>query len=249
MPGRAIFGGWLRERRAGRADGTIHYQAVSGMEAEYNKLESCDRPTFWVGQHEPGGDRAQRDGMAWYSMKAYWNDLFGLDTRSLHLDRAKRSVQRQSHRGQPYAARCGYAEPYREKRNCPVSRAGKTRNSKTGDLLLHIWLIKGDDLSGSLWLSETSARNGANKRLYLGEKKITMVIPPHSHHGLTIRLNGFGKELDITWGCLFIDRKRGDALIKLFVYEDRITPNYGSFQTFPPKTWFWKAGYTAKSTK
>ena len=35
----------------------------------------------------------------------------------------------------------------------------------------------GDDIRKSLWLSETSARKGTDKKLFLGEKAITMVIP------------------------------------------------------------------------
>src|SRR6266540_2041635 len=54
---------------------------------------------------------------------------------------------------------------------------GKKRGDKTGDLYLHVWLNKGEDVSKSLWLSEASARNGTDKRLLLDEKAITMVIP------------------------------------------------------------------------
>ena len=106
---------------------------------------------------------------------------------------------------------------------------GKTRNNKTGDLLLHIWLNKGEDIRKSLWLSETSARNGADKKLFLEGKTITMVVPPHSYQGLTMRLRGFGKERDFNWRAPFLRRKRGNALVKLFVYPDTITPTYGSF--------------------
>lgn len=107
---------------------------------------------------------------------------------------------------------------------------GRKRGNKTGDLLLNIWLNKGEDIRKSLWLSETSARNGADKKLFLDEKTITMVIPSNSYHGLTIRLKGFGKELGFDWRAPFLRRKRGNALVKLFVYPDAITPKYGSFE-------------------
>ena len=88
----------------------------------------------------------------------------------------------------------------------------------------------GEDIRKSLWLSETSARKGADKKLFLGEKTITMVVPPNSYHGLTIRLKGFGKELGFNWRAPLLRRKRGNALVKLLVYPDAITPKYGSFE-------------------
>lgn len=99
---------------------------------------------------------------------------------------------------------------------------------KTWDTLFG--LDYGKDIRKSLWLSETSARKGADKKLFLGEKTITMVVPPNSYHGLTIRLKGVGKELDFNWRAPLLRRKRGNALVKLFVYPDAITPKYGSFE-------------------
>jgi hypothetical protein len=88
----------------------------------------------------------------------------------------------------------------------------------------------GEDIRKNLWLSETSAREGADKKILLGKNTVTMVIPPNSYQGLTIRLKGFGKELDFDWRTPFILRKNGNALVKLFVYPDAITPKYGSFE-------------------
>ena len=42
---------------------------------------------------------------------------------------------------------------------------GTTKDNKTGDLLLHVWLNKGDDIRKELWLSETAARTGASKKI------------------------------------------------------------------------------------
>jgi hypothetical protein len=107
---------------------------------------------------------------------------------------------------------------------------GRTKDNQTGDLLLHIWLNKGDDIRKSLWLSETSARNGAEKILLLDEEKIKIVIPPRSYDGLTIRLKGLGIKPNFSWRGPFLHRKSGNLLVRLFVYPDIITPNYGSFE-------------------
>ena len=108
---------------------------------------------------------------------------------------------------------------------------GKTRGKKTGDLFLHVWLNKGEDVRKSLWLSETAARYGAGKKLNLGGKKITMIIPPKSHDGLTIRIKGLGRESSHGWRApIFQHNKRGNLLVKLHVYPDSITPRYGSFE-------------------
>jgi hypothetical protein len=97
--------------------------------------------------------------------------------------------------------------------------------------LLHVWLNKGDDIRKDLWLSETSARNGTNKILSLEEKKIKIVIPRESYDGLVILLRGLGKKPSFRWHAPFLRRKRGNLLVRLFVYPDTITPKYGSFDT------------------
>jgi hypothetical protein len=108
---------------------------------------------------------------------------------------------------------------------------GKTRFNKTGHLFLHICLNKGEDVKKSLWLSETSARYGKDKNLLLDGKRITMVIPPKSYNGLTIRLKGFGRESSFSQRAPVLhQKKRGNLLVKLFVYPDSITPKYGSFE-------------------
>lgn len=106
---------------------------------------------------------------------------------------------------------------------------GRTKGDQAGDLLLHVWLNKGDDIRRDLWLSETSAKNGGEKTLPLGGKKITMVIPPNSHDGMTVRLRGLGEELHFNWRAPFLRRKRGNLLVRLAVYPDSITPRYRSF--------------------
>jgi hypothetical protein len=107
---------------------------------------------------------------------------------------------------------------------------GKTRLYKTGDLLLHVWLNKGEDERVSLWLPETAARSGTNKQLLTEDGIITVVIPPRSRHGLTIRLKGLGMRPGLEWNAPRLPQaRRGNLLVKLFVYPDKITPIYGSF--------------------
>jgi len=108
---------------------------------------------------------------------------------------------------------------------------GKTKDNNTGDLLLHVWLNKGDDIRKELWLSETAARTGASKKLLLEEKKIQILIPPESHNGLVIRIKGLGKKPSFSWSTPFLHRKRGNLLVKLLVYPDSITPKYRTVET------------------
>jgi len=109
---------------------------------------------------------------------------------------------------------------------------GKTFRNRTGDFILHVWLNRGQDNGKSLWLSESSARRGTDKKLFTGEKLITMVIPPRSYHGLTIRLKGYGLEAATSPRAPTLKQKRrGNLYVKLCVYPDRTPPNYGSFDT------------------
>ncbi len=112
-----------------------------------------------------------------------------------------------------------------------LSGLGKTEGNRTGSLLLHVRLNKGADIRKSLWLSETSARNGTDKVLRIDkEKKIRILIPEKSRDGLVLRLRGLGQKPAFRWGRPFLHRKRGNLLVKLCVYPDDITPAYGSFE-------------------
>lgn len=163
-------------------------------------------------------------------MRKYWNTIFGLECkRSIwivqeELDKEKVIIVNNK--------RLLVRLPQKINRDVVLRLRGrgKIRENKTGDLLLHIWLNKGDDIQKSLWLSETSARNGVDKVLVLNEKKTTIVIPPQSYHGLTIRYKGLGEKLDYSWRAPFLRRKRGNLLVRLIVYPDKIVPRYGSFE-------------------
>lgn len=128
---------------------------------------------------------------------------------------------------------------------------GKTKDDKIGNLLLYIWLNKGQDIKKTLWLSETSAKNGAPKKLRLFEdkrtetfievfknfittlrykNKIQVFVPKGSHNGSVLRLKGLGEKLSFRWDFPLLHRQRGDLLIELCVYSDDIMPNYRSFE-------------------
>ncbi len=107
---------------------------------------------------------------------------------------------------------------------------GKKRLNKTGNLYLHVWLNKGEDLNQNLWLSETCIRNGTEKRLSIDGKSLTVVIPPKSYNGLAISLKGCGRDVGLTPHAPDLPhKKRGNALVKLMVFPDTITPKYGLF--------------------
>ncbi|NTV36093.1 MAG: hypothetical protein HGA53_03990, partial [Anaerolineaceae bacterium] len=164
-------------------------------------------------------------------MRKYWDRMFGLNyDRSIWIDSEDLGKEKDiKHKHKHYLVKI--PESINEKIILRLKGLGKTKNNETGDLLLHIRLNKGADLRKDLWLSETSAKDGANKILGLDSKRIRITIPPKSYHGLIIRLRGLGELLRFNWRYPFLQRKRGDLLVKLFVYPDKITPKYGSFDT------------------
>jgi hypothetical protein len=162
-------------------------------------------------------------------MRRYWDTIFGLNLeRSIWVEQEDLSKEKDINiNNKRY--KVTIPQEINQKVILRLRGLGRTKGNKTGDLFLHIWLNKGDDIRKSLWISETSARNGTDKILLLNEKKITIVIPPKTYNGLTIRLKGLGRELDFNLRAPFLHRIRGNLLVKLFVYPDHIAPNYGSF--------------------
>jgi hypothetical protein len=164
-------------------------------------------------------------------MQKYRDRLFGLnDELSIWVeeeDLGKERVIRRKHGS--YSVRI--PQELNREITLRLKGLGKTRSGKTGDLLLHVWLNKGEDVKTNLWLSETSARNGTEKTLLIDGQPITMVIPPKSHNGLTIRLKDLGREASFSSRAPALDeKKKGSALVKLCVYPDQITPKYESFE-------------------
>jgi hypothetical protein len=164
-------------------------------------------------------------------MKKVWNTIFGLDIeRSIWVEEEDLGREKvfyyKEHR---YFVKI----PPRINKHITLRLRGlgKKRFKKAGNLYLHVWLNKGEDIHKSLWLSESSAKKGVDKKIEVDSKIITMIVPPNSHHGLTIRLRGYGREGHFGPHAPALARKkRGNALVKLFVYPDCITPHYGSFE-------------------
>jgi hypothetical protein len=164
-------------------------------------------------------------------MREYWNSVFGLDEkRSIWVEQDELGKNRLiEHKNKRYNVKI--PRKINKEVTLRLRGLGKTRGDKTGDLLLHIWLNKGDDIRKSLWLSETSARNGANKILSFEGRKIRVLIPKNSHQGLVIRLRGLGRKPGFRWRTPFFPRIGGDLLVTLSVYPDSITPAYAPFET------------------
>jgi hypothetical protein len=162
-------------------------------------------------------------------MRGYWQGMFGLDCeRSIWVGQEDLGQERLiRHKNKRYKVKI----PPTIDGNVTLrlEGLGNTRNNTTGDLLLHVWLNKGEDVRQSLWLSETLARDGAQKTLRLGERRIRVTIPAKSSDGLVIRLRGLGEKPDFAWRAPFLRRKRGNLLVKLHVFPDDVPPRYGSF--------------------
>ena len=161
------------------------------------------------------------------NMGKYWDKLFGLDqTLSIWVEEEELGSQIAIyHKKKRYFV--NMPNEINRRATIRLRGLGKTRFRKTGDLFLYVWLNRGEDVRKNLWLSETSARNGAERRLFTWERTITMIIPPNSYHGLTIRLRGLGRGPSYDRQAPNLDEEnRGNLLVKLFVYPDEITPNY-----------------------
>lgn len=164
-------------------------------------------------------------------MKKIWNTIFGLDVeRSMWVEEEDLGKEKVFYyREHRYFVKI--PQTINKHITLRLRGLGKKRFKKAGDIYLHLWLNKGEDIHTRLWLSETSARKGVDKKIRLGTKIITMIVPPNSRHGLTIRLRGYGREgLFGPYAPPLAHKRRGNALVKLSVYPDCIAPHYGSFE-------------------
>ena len=153
-------------------------------------------------------------------MRRYLDLLFKLDDdRSIWVEENELGTEKIiTHRNKRYSVRI--PQEINKKVTLRLRGLGKTKGTRTGDLLIHVRLNKGDDIRRDLWLSETSARNGVKKILLLDDKKIQIVIPRNSYQGLVIRLKGLGGRPDFNWLSPFLRRQKGHLLVKLSVYPD-----------------------------
>lgn len=174
-------------------------------------------------------------------MRTFWDRIFGLDyDLSIWVEVNDLGTEKLiSHKKRSYYVKI---PPKIDKKiTLRLRGLGKTRHHKTGDLFLHLWLNKGEDITKNLWLSETLARNGGDKIISVDGSRIIMVVPPKSYHGITIRLKGLGKDPFVDPRAPALDdRVRGNLLVKLFVYPDRITPQYGRFDALSTDDMYWE---------
>ncbi len=99
---------------------------------------------------------------------------------------------------------------------------GKTKGNQTGNLLVRVWVNEGEDANAILWLSESSARNGATKKLSFMRGMIQVVVPKGSSDGSIITIEGQGKEAEFPESISYSNRKRGDLFVTLRTYLDYI---------------------------
>ena len=162
-------------------------------------------------------------------MKRFWDSLLPLDReRTVWVEReelGKEKLVRLNRRR--YSIKI--PPEIREKRTILLRGLGRKRDDKTGNLLLHVRLNKGDDVRQCLWISEKAAMQGAERILAWEDRRIRMVVPPKSYDGLVVRLKGLGREFPFQWRAPLLRRRRGDLLVKLVAYPDEIAPRYGSF--------------------
>ena len=162
-------------------------------------------------------------------MRKFWDRLFDLnDRRSLWVTAEDLGTEKAiTHRARQYLVKI--PRTIQKKVVLRLRGLGKTRRGQTGDLLLSVWLNQGEDVHLKLWVSASSVQNHQEKRLWLEEKKVMMRLPATAKDGTTVRRKGLGKPMEFNWRAPLLDRQRGNLLVKLSVYPDVITPQYGSF--------------------
>lgn len=179
-------------------------------------------------------------------VRGYWYRLLSLDCQqSIWVESEELGKIRViKHRRKRYHVRI--PEEFDRKVVVRLKGIGKARGNKKGDLYLHVWLNKGQDVRRSLWLPETLASEGGKKELVLNGRRINMVIPANSHSGLVVRLRGLGREARIPIRDPLLKLHRGDMLVKLFFYPKTISPNYGgivnlSTEVLAQEGWIYRA--------
>ncbi len=108
---------------------------------------------------------------------------------------------------------------------------GRKSGKESGNLILHLWLNKGEDAETYLWLSESAARNGATKALAHMQRRVEVLVPRNGDSLSTLRLKGLGFEETLNLDIPFRSAKRGDLLVRLRTYADNVSPLYRSFDS------------------
>ncbi len=163
-------------------------------------------------------------------MKGIWDKLFGIDDeRTIWVTPDELGKEKVLlHRKNQYLVKI----PKNINRRVLIrlKGLGKKRKAKNGDLFLHVWLNKGEDVNQNIWLSESDAMNGSEKIVWVGGRHLQIKIPPKSHHGRVIRFKGLGREFDPDRRVPNLKPISGNLLVKLVVFPDKIMPNYGAFE-------------------
>jgi hypothetical protein len=108
---------------------------------------------------------------------------------------------------------------------------GKTKGKLTGNILIQIWLNEGKDVSTCLWLSESSAWNGALKNLSKTHGSVKVLVPKGSTDGSIIKMKGYGNPPAFGPGVSFHSKKRGNLFVRVRTYPDYVNPQYRSFDS------------------
>ncbi len=168
--------------------------------------------------------------MSMGKMDDFWDRILKLDDeKSRWIEEDELGGEKLiTHRGKDYLVKI--PPVMNKKKTLRLRGLGKRFLRKRGDLYLHLWLNRGEDAEIGVWISERAAREGAQVKLHTGDKMIEMTVPPNSREGLKIRLKGLGKGPARDYRAPYTSFiKRGNLLVRLYLYPDRVAPRYGSF--------------------
>jgi hypothetical protein len=90
-------------------------------------------------------------------MSRFWGNIFKLDYELFIWVEEEELGKKKAiyHKSECYDVKI--PQEINKKITLRLRGLGKTRFRKTGDLLLHVWLNKGEDVRKALWLSERSS--------------------------------------------------------------------------------------------
>ncbi len=86
---------------------------------------------------------------------------------------------------------------------------GRKKGNQTGNLLVHVWVNRGEDANRILWLPESSARNGTAKTLSFSRRMIQVAVPKSSCDGSIITVEGQGQEAEFPESVAHSNMKGG----------------------------------------
>jgi hypothetical protein len=105
-----------------------------------------------------------------------------------------------------------------------IEGAGKSWRQMRGALLIHVCVDRGQSVVSQLWISERQALAGGATKITVLSNTIRVNVPPTLVNGTTIRVRGQGKISAYEVGMPLRDRPRGDLLLSLNVFADKVYP-------------------------